>query len=116
VIIQTAWLFTWSGLVQNPAKTLHTVFVANPSEVNGRKILAQIALSFLNVRVVIPDPPVSTNGAQSLVRSYTPPFGPDIVLNDYKYNSLYVEQCIAVTFEVSSIGAMAYAVGTVFSF
>lgn len=107
--IATAWLYAYSPRAEQPVHTLHTVFVSGPREKqNGQAVLAEISLSYLTT--------VSKQGAGALVRSYTPPFGPDWESVDFKDNSVYVPQCLSVTFELSATAAEAYAQATIFVF
>jgi len=106
----TAWLYSYSSTVGDQQDTFYTVFVDGPREpkVNGQSILAQISLSYLTS--------ASQGGAGALVHSYTPPFGPDVVFHDFKYNAVWEDEALSVTFGLNSNGAEAYAQGTVFVF
>ena len=89
---------------------LYTVYVSGPREpkVNGQAVLAQISLSYLTT--------LSEEGAGALVRSYTPPFGPDVEFLDFANNSIYAEQCLSVTFELNAYAAESYAAATIYVF
>ena len=108
--IGTAWLYAYSPDADHPAHALYTVYVSGPREpkMNGQAVLAQIALSYLTT--------LSEEGAGALVRSYTPPFGPDAEFTDFSYNSVYAEQCLAVTFELNAYGAESYATASIYVF
>ena len=108
--IETAWLYAYSSSGNQQQDTFYTVFVTGPRQprMNGQSVLAQASLSYLTT--------LSTLGAGTLVHSYTPPFGPDVEFHDYKYNSVYAPNALAVTFVLSARGAEAYALATVFVF
>ena len=106
--ILTCWLYAYSPNESTPTAAFHTVFVAMNQEqrTRGRAILAQTALSYLTC--------VSKRGAGALVTSFTPPFGPPFVTKDFKDNSLYAPQAIAVTFELAAVAAESWSTGIVF--
>ncbi len=106
--IVTRWLYAYSSDASVTAAAFHTVFVAKTAEqqTRGRPILAQTSLSYLAL--------VTTHGAGALVTSFTPPFGPPFVTKDFKDNSLFAAQAIAVTFELVASAAEAYSTATVF--
>lgn len=108
--IATAWLYAYSSTGNQQQSTFYTVFVSGPRQPsdNGQEVLAQTCLSYLTT--------LSQEGAGTLVYSYTPPFGPDVEFHDFKYNSLRIDQCQAVTFELSATGSEAYALATIFVF
>jgi hypothetical protein len=103
--IATAWLYAYSSDASTQARAVHTVFVAR-GETNGREVLAQTSLSYLTT--------LSGFGAGAWVRSYTPPFGPPAEFFDFKHNSLYAPNAIAITFALNARAAEAYALGTIF--
>lgn len=106
--ILTCWLYAYSPNEGVNSSAFHTVFVATTPEhrTRGRAILAQTALSYLTA--------VATRGAGALVTSFTPPFGPPVVTKDFKDNSLYAPNAIAVTFELSAVAAESWSTGIVF--
>ena len=106
----TAWLYSYSSTGGAQSDAFHTVFVDGPREpkMNGQSIMAQVSLSYLTT--------LSEQGAGALVHGYTPPFGPDVEFHDYKYNAVWAEQALAVTFALSASGAEAYAQATIFVF
>ena len=106
--IVTCWLYAYSSHHTKPAHTFHTVFVATNAEEQqrGRAILAQTSLSYLTN--------VTTHGAGALVSGFTPPFGPPWTTKDFKDNSLYTPQAIAVTFQLAAYSAESWSLGTVF--
>lgn len=108
--ISTAWLYAYSSNGAQQQNTFYTVFVSGPRQPsdNGQEVLAQTCLSYLTT--------LSEQGAGTMVHSYTPPFGPDAEFHDFKYNSIRVNQCLAVTFVLSATGSEAYALATVFIF
>ena len=106
--VSTAWLYAYSSSAAQQQDTFYTVFVSGPREpaINGQAVLAQIALSYMTT--------LSGEGAGALVHSYSPPFGPDVEFHDFKYNSIFSNQCLAVTFDLSAHAAEAYALATIF--
>ena len=106
----TAWLYSYSSTPGNQQDTFYTAFLDGPREpkMNGQSVMAQISLSYLTT--------LSEQGAGALVHSYTPPFGPDVEFHDFKYNSVWAPNALAVTFALSASGAEAYAQGTIFVF
>ena len=108
--MSTAWLYAFSPTGDEQADTHYTVFVSGPREpaINGQSVLAQTSLSYLAT--------LSGNGAGAAVHSYTPPFGPDAEFNDFKYNSMWIDDCMAVTFALNAVGAEAYSLATIFVF
>jgi len=106
--IVTTWLYAFSPQASAPQHTFHTVFVATNAEHrhNGRPILAQTSLSYLTC--------VTTRGAGALVSSVTPPFGPPWTTTDFKDNSVFAPQALAVTFELAATAAESWSLGTVF--
>jgi hypothetical protein len=102
--VYTAWLYAFSPNADNPQFTNYTVQLP---QVPGQRVVAQIALSHMAA--------VAMRGAGAVIKSYTPPFGPEFVFpSDFKYNNVYIENCWAVTFELAATAAEAYAVGTIF--
>ena len=106
----TAWLYAYSSDARTQQDTHHTVFVSGPRQPpeNGQYVLAQTCLSYLTT--------LSGEGAGTAIFSYTPPFGPDAEFHDFKYNSMWIDQCLAVTFMLNAVGAEAYALATIFIF
>jgi len=106
--IITVWLYAYSSKADSTAAAFHTVFVATEAQQRsrGRAVLAQTSLSYLAA--------LPKCGAGTLVTSYTPPFGPPFVTKDFKDNSLFAPNAIAVTFELAARGSEAYASGTIF--
>ena len=106
--IATVWQYSYSPSADKPSQAYHTVYVATTDEERrrGRAIIAQTGLSYLTS--------LNSYGAGALISSYTPPFGPPPVSTDFKDNSLYAPQAIAVTFQLSAFAAEAYAAGTIY--
>ena len=103
--INNVWLYAFSPDTNTPSKAYFTIFTGNS---NGRAVYANISLSYLAA--------LSTGGAGALIKSWTPPFGPDVVNSDFADNALFAPNAIAVTFAMTAQGAEAYAQGYVFFF
>lgn len=114
--IWCCWLWGSGPLPTQWPKVNFTVFVAKPSarDPNGRDVLATGALSQHRVRVK-PSDFADTYHGSMMVRSYTPPFGPDAVFPD-NTNAVHAPMCIAVTFELTTNGGEATGLGTIFGF
>lgn len=108
--ISTAWLYAYSPDAADPSYAYFTVFVSGPRQPadNGQAILAQTSLSYLAA--------VEKQGAGATIHSYTPPFGPDVEFHDFKYNSIFEDEALAVTFELVANAAEAYSAATVYVF
>ena len=92
--IVPVWAYAYSSDYQVAEKAYVTV------PLSGQSVYVQVALSFLTS--------VTMHGAGALIKSYTPPFGPDIEFNDFKYNGMYIRECWGVTFELSAVASEAY--------
>jgi hypothetical protein len=105
--IYTAWLYAYAPGKLIPTRTYYTVFVSGPREpqMNGQSVLAQISLSYLTT--------LDSAGAGAGISSYQPPFGAPVEFEDPKFNSLFANDCLSVTFELVAIGAEAYAQASV---
>jgi hypothetical protein len=105
--ISTAWLYAYSNKPSHTSRARHTVFMRGEGP-NGRNIMAQTCLSYLTT--------LSENGAGTWIASVTPPFGPPEEFSDFKFNSVFSQNAIAVTFALNAVGAEAHSLGTIFYF
>jgi len=110
-VIETVWLYADDDNPNGASKATYTVDGLAP----GTSVMASIALSYFSEGVSIDQGAVGAAGA--LVRSWDV-FNPDgsiqtIENTDFAGNSEFIDNCAAVTFELSVTFARAYAQATV---
>ncbi len=109
-VFASAWLVAQNSTINGNAST--TVTVSNIPR--GTNVFASIALSYFTQGVG--NPPGAGGCAITAWQVFNADGSTSTFTNtDFALNSLFVDNCASITFEVGVNDARAYAIGTVFA-